>query len=112
MGVEIHPDIVGFELHGAIFDGAILVELRLALIDIERDRVGGLVMDDAGDGILGIERRAWCFIFYLMSMVVFHNAKNTDDFWLLPLLHDLDALRDYDWDFATYGYLLHGLDDA
>ena len=31
---------------------------------------------------------------------------------MLPLLQDLDVLRDYDWGSATYGYLLYGLDDA
>ena len=44
--------------------------------------------------------------------MVFLNTNNTDDSWLLPLLRDLDTLRDYDWGVAAYSHLLHGLDYA
>ena len=47
-----------------------------------------------------------------MSTVVFLNMNNTGGSWLLPLLQDLDTLRDYDWGAAAYSHRLYGLDDA
>ena len=47
-----------------------------------------------------------------MSTMVFPNANNTSDSWLLPMLWDLNNLWEYDCRSPTYGYLFHGLDDA
>ena len=65
-----------------------------------------------GDGVVGIKRHSWSFIFYLMSMVVFPNLNNTGDSWLLLLLEDLDVLWYYDWGSTAYSYILHSFDDA
>jgi hypothetical protein len=52
-GTEVDADVVCLEFHRLIFNLTLGIELRFALIDVEGDGVGGFVMDDGGDGILG-----------------------------------------------------------
>ena len=52
--VEVHSDFVGLEFHSVIFYNTFVVQLSLALVDVDGNGVGGLVVYDAGEGIGGV----------------------------------------------------------
>ena len=70
------------------------------------------VHEDFTKGEATSEQLARCFLFYLLSVVVFPNLSHTGALWLLPVLQDLDRLHEYSWGVAALSYLYQGLDAA
>ena len=48
--VEIDTNVVGRQLHSVIFYDPFVVQLGLAFVDVDGNRVGGFVVHDAGEG--------------------------------------------------------------
>ena len=63
-------------------------------------------------GCVSSEHLARCFLFYLLSAVIFSNASGTRFLKLLPVLKDLRSLSRYNWGTATFAYMYSGLDLA
>ena len=65
---------------------------------------------DAGD--VSAEQLARCFLFYLLSAVIFPNASGTGFLKLLPVLKDLRSLSRYSWGTVAFAYMYSGLNLA
>ena len=63
-------------------------------------------------GCVSSEQLARCFLFYLLSAVIFPNASGTGYLRLLPVLRDLRSLSRYSWGTAAFAYMYSGLDFA
>ena len=63
-------------------------------------------------GCVSSEQLARCFLFYLLSAVIFPNASGTGYLRLLPILRDLRSLSRYSWGTIAFAYMYSGLDLA
>ena len=63
-------------------------------------------------GRVSSEQLASCFLFYLISAVIFPNASGTGYLQLLPILKNLIDLPRYSWGTITLSHMYSGLDVA
>ena len=61
---------------------------------------------------ISLEQLARCFLFYLLSAVIFPNASGIGYLRFLPVLRDLRSLSRYSWGTAAFAYMYSGLDLA
>ena len=61
---------------------------------------------------VSLEQLARCFLFYLISAVIFLNASSTDYLQLLVFLKNLRDLSKYSWGVTAFSHIYFGFDVA